>query len=446
MDIDLNLSLQVPCHVKSAQPEPQFLFLFHEPKYEDFFHHFLSKNVPCILSCGVTDKWDACKNWVDARGEPDLQDICKYFGDIEVPVANCSEKYFDSQPKTQQTLDEYATYMRQPNRQGCLYLKDWHLQREQRLRRPEDPPFYRTPRLVASDWLNEFWEARPEKADDYRFVYVGVAGTWTPFHADVYRSYSWSANVCGAKRWILLPPGEEEKLRSLSGLPFDVASVLNAESAESVVSSEQVRTGVRNSDGEGEGGEKVVPLQPRTSADGVRYFDVRQEAGEVMFVPSGWHHQVWNLRDTISINHNWFNASNVHLVCDHLMASLADVRAELADIADGSDEFLSQCQTLLRATHGMDLAEMAELLCFTINRRLAALAGGEPVMGLDGYRYGRGHLVYDVKICASRELRRLLAREEFGRLEELKRWRTEAERLLEELEVLDLTVDGTTGN
>ena len=32
-----------------------------------------------------------------------------------------------------------------------------------------------------------------------------------------------------------------------------------------------------------------------------------QERGEVMFVPSGWHHQVHNLCDTVSVNHNWFN-------------------------------------------------------------------------------------------------------------------------------------------
>ena len=30
--------------------------------------------------------------------------------------------------------------------------------------------------------------------------------TWTPFHADVLRSYSWSTNVVGRKRWKLLPP------------------------------------------------------------------------------------------------------------------------------------------------------------------------------------------------------------------------------------------------
>ena len=31
-------------------------------------------------------------------------------------------------------------------------------------------------------------------------------GTWTPLHADVLRSFSWSTNVTGRKRWRLLAP------------------------------------------------------------------------------------------------------------------------------------------------------------------------------------------------------------------------------------------------
>lgn len=34
------------------------------------------------------------------------------------------------------------------------------------------------------------------------------AGSWTPLHADVFRSYSWSANVCGKKKWLFLSPSQ----------------------------------------------------------------------------------------------------------------------------------------------------------------------------------------------------------------------------------------------
>jgi ribosomal protein L16 Arg81 hydroxylase len=39
---------------------------------------------------------------------------------------------------------------------------------------------------------------------------------------------------------------------------------------------------------------------------------VLQDAGDVLFVPSGWHHMVTNEAPTLSINHNWLNAHNVH--------------------------------------------------------------------------------------------------------------------------------------
>ena len=42
----------------------------------------------------------------------------------------------------------------------------------------------------------------------------------------IYRSYSWSTNVCGQKEWLLYPPGEEEHLRDTQGnLPLDLTSL-----------------------------------------------------------------------------------------------------------------------------------------------------------------------------------------------------------------------------
>jgi len=90
----------------------------------------------------------------------------------------------------------------------------------------------------------------------------------TPLHADVYSSFSWSVNVCGRKRWLLFPPGEEDCLRdTLGNLAYD------AESSELRKNQEQYPQ-YRN----------------------LKYsLEVIQEAGEAIFVPSGWHHQVWNL-------------------------------------------------------------------------------------------------------------------------------------------------------
>lgn len=94
----------------------------------------------------------------------------------------------------------------------------------------------------------------------------------TPFHADVFRSYSWSANICGRKKWLLYPPGQEEFLRDTHGnLPYDVTSAELQDKS----------------------------LYPNTE-EACQPLEIIQEAGEIIFVPSGWHHQVYNL--VISVN------------------------------------------------------------------------------------------------------------------------------------------------
>lgn len=84
----------------------------------------------------------------------------------------------------------------------------------------------------------------------------------SPFHADIFRSFSWSVNICGRKKWFFFPPGQEEALRDCHGcLPYDVTAPSFLDSREHC----------------------SPPLE------------VMQEAGEMVFVPSGWHHQVHNL-------------------------------------------------------------------------------------------------------------------------------------------------------
>ena len=71
------------------------------------------------------------------------------------------------------------------------------------------------------------------------------------------RSYSWSANICGRKKWIIYPPGEEENLKDKFGnLPFDVTS----EDLKDV---------------------KIFPNFKKTA----KPIEIIQEEGEVLFMP-----------------------------------------------------------------------------------------------------------------------------------------------------------------
>lgn len=77
------------------------------------------------------------------------------------------------------------------------------------------------------NWMNSPYSASPitrqKDHRDFRFCYLGPAGTFTPLHRDVYASYSWSANIVGRKMWWLFPPDRIDRLRGKNGeLPFDV--------------------------------------------------------------------------------------------------------------------------------------------------------------------------------------------------------------------------------
>ena len=62
----------------------------------------------------------------------------------------------------------------------------------------------------------------------------------------------------------------------------------------------------------------------------LKYIDIIQKQGEIIFIPSGWHHQVWNLEDTISINHNWINGCNILDVWRGLKKELSSVMEEVS--------------------------------------------------------------------------------------------------------------------
>ncbi|KAJ6688212.1 2-OXOGLUTARATE AND IRON-DEPENDENT OXYGENASE JMJD4 [Salix koriyanagi] len=184
---------------------------------------------------------------------------------------------------------------------------------------------------------------------DYRFVYMGAKGSWTPLHADVFRSYSWSANVCGKKKWLFLPPSQCHLVfdRGCKNCVYDIFEDVSETNFP--------------------GFKKAI------------WMECSQEQNEIIFVPSGWYHQVHNLEDTISINHNWFNAYNLSWVLDLLSRDYKEAKEYIEDIRDICDDFEGLCQRNLAANtagnHGFFLDLMETLddpnfleLCIDVGR------------------------------------------------------------------------------
>ncbi|KAG8378810.1 hypothetical protein BUALT_Bualt07G0023600 [Buddleja alternifolia] len=318
-----------------------------ELSYTDFVENYLTRNQPVILT-GLTDDWRACKDWVSDDGKPNLRYFSDHFGGSTVQVADCGTKEFTDQKRLEMSVSEFIDRWMEVSGSdnggddcdSLLYLKDWHFVKEY----PEYIA-YNTPIFFLDDWLNlyldkyrmhnhpdSYQERNEINCSDYRFVYMGAKGTWTPLHADVFRSYSWSANVCGRKKWYFLSPTQHH-------LVFD----------------RYMKSSVYN---------------------------IFEEVCEAKY-PG------FKKEDTISINHNWFNAYNISWVVrisdantkfyaldiaqvmlefgnhfdissqqwDLLLREYHEAKAYIEDIKDICDNFEGLCQRNLAANAGMDFSD-----------------------------------------------------------------------------------------
>ncbi|TYJ98523.1 jmjC domain-containing protein 4 isoform X1 [Cucumis melo var. makuwa] len=274
--------------------------------YKEFVERYMEKNKPVVLT-GLMDDWKACSDWVDENGQPNLSFFSTHFGKSRVQVADCGTREFTDQKRVEMSVSEFIDqWCKEPipenglgsnnglTDESVLYLKDWHFVKVYRMHR--DPDSYQ--------------ENDEISCSDYRFVYMGAKGSWTPLHADVFRSYSWSANVCGKKQW------------NMKACVYNIFDDIS---------------------------ENLFPGFKKAT-----WLECIQEPNEIIFVPSGWYHQVHNLDDTISINHNWFNSYNLCWVLDLMLRDYNEAKEYIEDIRDICDDFEGLCQRNLAANTGMN--------------------------------------------------------------------------------------------
>ncbi|XP_043476912.1 2-oxoglutarate and iron-dependent oxygenase JMJD4 [Leptopilina heterotoma] len=356
LDSTISPNLESDCELDSS-------INVEELSYNAFFCKYLIPNKPCIIQSNVTKDWLCRKNWIQNE-TPNFSLLHELFDDCIVPVADCNKRYYNSHQKNEMLVKNFLNYWQQlrinnyHENASFLYLKDWHCKKDH----PE-MKFYDVPKYFASDWLNEYFTGQKELNDDYMFVYIGPKGTWTPFHADVFSSYSWSANVYGKKRWLIFPPGEERHLRDSFGeLIYDVSQ------------------------------EEKIKFNDKS----VKFYDIIQETGEIIFVPSGYHHQVWNLEDTISINHNWVNGCNILRMWLALQKELLSVMKEIEDCKE-MENWTSHCQLMLKASYGMNYSQFFHFLSFIAERRIKSLNHEIFNISFDSWILGKNHSLFDLR-------------------------------------------------
>jgi hypothetical protein len=267
-----------------------------------------------------------------------------------------------------------------------LYIKDWHFVLDF-----PDYHGYECPSFFRDDWLNAFHDHQrqckdlemadplartaaqltvsesaaafagagaddmdtddnPGQAgrqgyDGYRFVYMGPRGSSTAVHADVFRSFSWSINLAGRKKWRFLAPEHSSLLLD----KWVAASLFIVLTNAIVVGSASRKRGHLNSGLTWKSMRqtfsqdfskpelswylflhvflvflnsyartfrgrwswtRALVMQCLCRLDGCMKFAV-SVVGWYFVVDVGARVQVINEEDTLSVNHNWINFANI---------------------------------------------------------------------------------------------------------------------------------------
>ncbi|CAN1845816.1 Arginine-specific demethylase JMJ20 [Linum perenne] len=297
-----------------------------ELSYNDFADNYLAKNRPVVLT-GLMDDWRACKDWVNPDGQPNLEFFSTHFPKSRVQVADCGTREFTDQKRVDMTVAEFiASWVNkdraiQGSDDSVLYLKDWHFVKEF----PDYVP-YKTPLFFCDDWLNlyldhyhmhtdpdTYQDSNKISCSDYRFVYMGAK---VPVQdLGLLFMLMFSGHIVGQRTFV----------EGRNGSFFPLLKVILH------LTGKNLKTSVYNIlddviDAKYPGFKKAV------------WLTCTQEEGEIIFVPSGWYHQV----------HNLFNL---------LVSDYKEAKEYIEDIRDISDDFEGLCQRNLAANTGMNFVD-----------------------------------------------------------------------------------------
>lgn len=126
-----------------------------------------------------------------------------------------------------------------------------------------------------------------------------------------------------------------------------------------------------------------------------KFYSIIQTSGEAIFVPSQWHHQVWNLDDTISVNHNWLNGCNIQYIWNSLKSNLIEIEKEISDCRE-SEEFVGNCQVMLKTLFGLNFEDFLNILVYILEKRIKTFESNSPLLVFNKYSVGRNHILFDI--------------------------------------------------
>ena len=371
----------------------------YEDSYADIVPHLIM-NTPAIFKINPCS-WTALRSQLsNLRNHSAF--CAENFCDVEVcldPIDATTMNEGCSKERLSMSFEKFFNHTIDMRRDD-MYLKDWHIDRAKGLEFE-----YSVPEAFRDDWLNWYWKSCRGGVDDYSFLYIGGKDTFTALHHDVCCSNSWSFNLFGRKKWTLWAPSELHKL----ALHYTTNNTLDS---RGTVSADLTKNEIIHDDSDAlkidcDINRNNNGCVVHTSTDFVkdardgccdkeRYPGVSiakqtvfyQGVDDVIFVPSGWYHQVENIAAastapatpatpatpaaasaspaaapatttdivihkensirkeknplenmTVSLNRNWFNGFSVREVWLYLTREFAAARKELEHIKPHKSAF-----------------------------------------------------------------------------------------------------------
>ena len=181
--------------------------------YQDILP-YLIQNIPMLIRT-VPEKWLSIQKGItELRNHTEFcdQNICtvEEFQDNKNDENTGNDLNENGYGKTRKSIKLEEFFIETLDRdRDDIYLKDWHIDQIQDLNLKLN---YTVPESFSDDWLNWYWKSCRNSDDDYSFLYIGGKRTFTSLHHDVCCSNSWSVNIFGKKKWTLWPPSESYKL------------------------------------------------------------------------------------------------------------------------------------------------------------------------------------------------------------------------------------------
>lgn len=240
---------------------------------EEFIEKFEKPGIPVILT-DLTSKWTANTMW-------SKKNLLKRY----------SETIFRTGSHFKLSLKNYFKYLQSQNEHKPLYLFDQNY--------PENAPDllfeYQIPEYFSEDL---FGLAGEDDRPPWRWILHGPAGSGVPFHTDPRGTSAWNSIIYGSKRWGLYPPNIHPP-----GVGPDDDEYYNAPTAL----------------------KWWLQVYPKIEDQKLKPLECHLNAGETIFVPSGWWHSVYNTDETMAVTHNF--------------ASTYNFKSVATDLIDSDDEF-----------------------------------------------------------------------------------------------------------